>query len=488
MENEIFCSKNISFQNKILNAPKTPGVYMYKDISDEIIYVGKAKVLINRVKSYFNNFYKLDAKTQKMISLAENIEFLEVDSEFEALILETNLIKKYRPKYNILMKDDKNYTWVKMSIKRDSKQPLPTYDSIYQDFPKINIVRNKKDDGAEYYGPFPDSRPVKRVLRRLRKLFPYTTAKHQSYEESAEPLIIKNHNKKPDMYYHIGLSLGADAGFESKAEYNKRFDNIRKFFRGEKSSIIKELETEMRMCANKLDFENAVKLRNRINDLKYAATNINISNFTDDILVDEIKEEQRQNAINELIEQLHFPNENLNNHSNFRIECYDISNTQGTNATGSMVVMINGQIAPELYRRFKIRSKNTPNDFLMMQEILTRRFKHLIESDQNINVPESIKNKLIKLKTDESFTQKPDLIIIDGGNGQLSSAYKILSSFKLQNTIPIVGLAKREEELFRMTYQFSNDIFQVNDLDQFSRIWLKRKSESLFLIKRICFN
>lgn len=488
MSNPVLEEKTKEFQQKVNDAPKRPGVYIYKNKSGKPIYVGKAKILFNRVKSYFNNFVRLDTQKQMMVYKARDIEIITVDSEFEALILETNLIKKYRPRYNIMMKDDKNYVWVKMDKKRRSNQPPPTYNSTYQDFPSIKVVRKKKDDGAEYYGPFPGPGPVKRVLKRLRKIFPYTTAKHKAYQITADPLTIENANKKPDMYYHIGLSNGADAGLESKEEYNKRFDNLRKFFKGEKQSIVNELEKEMKEASGELHFEKAAKLRNRIRDLKYAATNIRLDNTTDDVLIEELKDKERNEAINHLIGELHFPEEYLKNHKNFRIECYDISNTQGTNAVGSMVVMMDGEITPRLYRRFKIQRKNTPNDFAMMQEVLTRRFKHLIFSQNNQDL-DDLPTELIKRaknwKQDESFEQLPDLIIVDGGKGQLSAAYKILYQFNLHNTIPLVGLAKRNEELFRMTYQFQDDSFQVNDLDNFSRIWLSRGSEALFLVQRI---
>ena len=189
-----------------------------------------------------------------------------------------------------------------------------------------------------------------------------------------------------------------------------------------------------------------------------------------------------------LIEHLKFPSEYLHYHDEIRIECYDISNIQGTNAVGAMTVMINGKLRTDLYRRFKIRMKNEPNDFAMLQEVLSRRFRHLVQKDfgsWDMETGEYKQDSETKVEQDESFSQMPDLIIIDGGKGQLASTYKILRNFNLHNTIPIVGLAKREEEIFKFTKQFVDPDQQDVSMKTFTRIFLPRGSEALYLVQRI---
>jgi excinuclease ABC subunit C len=492
LNSPILQSKNESFIEKVLNAPKLPGCYIYYNELNVPIYVGKAKILINRVKSYFNNFHKLDERIRLMIEESSSIDYFTVDSEVEALILENNLIKKYHPKYNIMMRDDKSYIYVRFQKVRKANQPYPTKTSSYQDFPTITLTRNKKDDGAEYFGPYPDTMPAKRILKKLRKLFPYCASSGGIYEDKETKEII-NKNNKPCFYYHIGLCKGSCHGLEEKKDYQKRYLNIRKFFLGEKNELLRELESDMKIASKDLNFEKAAKLRDRIFDIKYVTANISIDKEVDDTVVYELKTKQRATALDQLIEKLQFPIDKLNLNNQFRIECYDISNIQGTNAVGSMVVMVNGEIRPDLYRRFKIRMKNEPNDFAMMQEVLTRRFRQFIFSNReesfefdNLGLSDDLLKKAKGWKEDESFSQKPDLIIIDGGKGQLASAYRILYNFNLHNEIPIVGLAKKLEEIFKVTYQFKDEYFnQINDSANFTRVLLPRRSQALFLVQRI---
>ncbi len=483
---KILNTKSKTFIKKVKNAPKIPGCYMYKDSKNEVIYVGKAKNIRNRVKSYFNNYSKLDTKTQIMIETAKYIDYFSVDTEFDALILESNLIKKYRPKYNILLRDDKSYVYVRFEKIRKKNQPPPTNYSVYQDFPRITMVREKKDDGAEYFGPYPDAHPVKRVLYRLRRIFPYRNDNYLVYQKSEDPKDIYTSNKKPSLYYHIGLSKGTEAGLETKKEYINRFNKIKRFFKGERNQLIRELESELKNAVKSLQFEKAAELRDKINDINYVTRDIKISSDIDDVMVSNILRRERENAIASLVDQLNFPSDKLMVNPNFRIECYDISNIQGKNAVGSMVVMVNGQVKPNLYRRFKIQMKNEPNDFAMLQEVLTRRFKYFIAKNiHELQIPKDLKNKAKNWKEDQSFKEIPDLIIIDGGKGQLASAYKILYNFNLHNTIPIVGLAKKMEEIFKLTDQFKDEFNQVEDSSQFTKIILKRRSESLYLVQRI---
>ncbi len=481
--NSILSSKNTTFQEKIINASKLPGCYLYKDNRGKVLYVGKAKVLVNRVKSYFINYKKLDIKIQQMLDQAFDIELITVDSEIEALILETNLIKKYKPKYNSLMIDDKNYTWVKFE----------KYIKGVKDFPRIKLVREKLDDGSEYFGPFPDRVPLRNVLKRLRKVFPYVTCNRKLIQKTDNPLLIETNNSTPCLYYHIGLCNAPCASLESRDDYLKRFNEIKRFFRGEKLSIINSLEREMGSFSKIKNYEEAAIIRDKINDIKYVTKNIRIDSDVDDIVVSNLKLEERREGLNQLIEELKFPSDKLSYHKDFKIECYDISNIQGSNPVGAMTVMINGSLSPSLYRKFKIRGKNTPNDFFMLQEMLTRRFSHVnINTIQNSDIVlndnlENIEDYKESKDIDPSFSVLPDLIIIDGGKGQLSSSYKILYNLGLHNIIPIIGLAKRDEEVFKLTHQFREDFSEYNlEFEKvFTRIYLPRRSESLYLVQRI---
>jgi excinuclease ABC subunit C len=455
-------SKSQIFQDKIQNAPKEPGCYMYLDSEGTIIYVGKAKILINRLKSYFINYSKLDSKTQSMIDNAVDVNYLTVDSEVEALILETNLIKKYKPKYNIMMRDDKNYTYVKFE-----KQVKGV-----NDFPRIRLVRQKDEtDNAEYFGPYPSTLPLKNILKRIRKVFPYASCNRRMIQVSEDPLEVDTNNSVPCLYYHLGLCNAPCASLQNKAEYMKNFNSIKKFFSGAKNDILNDLEKQMGIYSKTQEYEQAAQVRDKINDIKYVTQSIKLDNNVDDVVISELKEQERREAIAQIIEFLKFPPDILKMTENFKIECYDISNIQGTNAVGSMTVMVNGQLRKDLYRKFKIRMKNEPNDFAMLQEVLTRRFGRA----------GGVEGKT----PDPSFSILPDLIIIDGGKGQLASTYRILRDLNLHNIIPIVGLAKKEEELFRLTKQFQDQDWPDPTQKTFTRILLPRRSEALFLVQRI---
>lgn len=427
-----------------------------------------------------------------MVEIATSVEYIRVDSEVEALIFENNLIKKYHPKYNIMMRDDKSYIYVRFERIRTSGMKPPTAKSVFQDFPTMSITRKKLDDKAEYFGPYPDTMPAKRILKNLRRVFPFCTAQHNFYQISSSPLKIYSDDKKPCFYYHIGLCKGACAGLESKEDYQKRYKNIKKFFKGEKNEILKDLEMQLKKASKELRFEDAAVLRDQISDIKYVTASIKIDNSVDDVVVRQMQKSTKERSVTSLIEDLEFPSDKLKNHKEFRIECYDISNIQGKNAVGAMTVMIDGEIRPDLYRRFKIKMENEPNDFGMLMEVLTRRFRQFLMSSNNsdMNIDElEISSELWKRarnwKDDQSFSMKPDLIIIDGGKGQLASAYRILYNFNLHNEIPIVGLAKKQEEIFKLKDQFNDDYTYINDSDHFQRILLPRRSEQLFLVQRI---
>lgn len=486
----LLSQKSKEFQAKIKEAPLLPGCYLYKNANGKTLYIGKAKVLRNRVKSYFSNFQRLETRIQSMLLQAADIEFMLTDSEVEALVLESNLIKKYKPKYNSMLVDDKSYVYVRFPRTKTSKE--------YQPIPTIKVVRQKDSEPAIYYGPYPDSNAVKRLISRTRKIFPYcTTNTKVIVPPRANQMLVSK--SRPCFYHEIGLCSGGCGGLVTRGEYEYNLHQIERLFKGEKSQLVLELEMEMKKAAKDLNFEEAAKFRNMLKDIKYVGVNINIDKDTDEYLVMANKQAKRERSVTELISFLAFPQEKLSDKENFRIECYDISNIQGKYAVGSMVVSVDGQMRPDLYRRFRIKMKNEPNDFAMMQEMLTRRFRQLLASSEHkkaeengefFDLPDELEKRAKNWQPDPSFSQLPDLIIVDGGKGQLSSAFKILNGFKLQEKIPIVGLAKREEDIFKVNDQFSEfskeewEEAKIAD-ENFTKIHLPRKSEALYLVQRI---
>lgn len=432
-------------KNFLQEIPEVSGCYIFKDHKDSVLYVGKALNLRKRVKQYFEftpnitPSSKLEPKKKLMVRKAKSIEIVFTDSEIEAFILETNLIKKYKPKYNRLMVDDKNYSFIKFTN---------------EDFPRIKFVREKVKDGSVYFGPYPNSFPAKETIKRLRKLFPYRSCNRKMHEVSDNgKLRVISSDPKPCLYYHLGLCNAPCASLELKKEYRSNINQIKSYLRSEKPEIVVKLEKQMQEYSKNLEFEKASEIRDRINNLKYITQRVKVSEKFDETAWKKYLAERNKIALTNLNSELTKrgiiePTNNLD-----RIECYDISNIQGKFAVGSMVVAKAGFMAKSQYRKFKINSKDTPDDFLMMKEVLERRF--------------NLDNK----KDDSSFLSIPNLIIIDGGKGQLSSASEIL--IKLNLEIPIVGLAKKEEIIIWF------------DGQTFRSYKLKEKSEEKFLIQRI---
>lgn len=457
--------------------PTLPGCYIYRDIEGKILYVGKAKNIRKRVTSYFTNYSKLTARIQLMIDHAMDVEYHTVDSEVEALILEATLIKKHKPKYNVMLKDDKSYSWIKIT-----KDPYPI---IYR-------TRNTNDKHAVYFGPFPDAHARDQVLEFLRKEFPYRTC---SYFITDEELKQRSERRKSGeilrtrlcTYYHIGRCGGPCEGLVSHDDYIGNIESIKKFLQNRKRVLIKELESKMKYFAQTMEFEKAARLKQQIDELNYVSKKLMIGHGDDEDDVTRLNFQRAQEGLQILIKTLKVADlksmtkqDRADYLDSFRIECYDISNIQGTNPVGSMVVFEGGVAKKSHYRKFKINVKDTPDDFAMMNEILTRRFKYIIPKFAR------------ELPKDESFNTIPDLIIIDGGKGQLGVAVEALQSLKI-NVIPnpykeripyavegnepryldinIGGLAKKREEIFRPGEKES---YLFND-----------KKEALFLLQRV---
>lgn len=365
--------------------PHKSGIYMYKDSSGRVIYVGKAIDLYNRVSSYFSGPQNI--KTTRLVENIADVETIIVESELEALILEANLIKKYFPLYNINLKDDKDYLYI--GVTKD-------------DFSQV-ITARKKDllEIKSFFGPFPSSRTVKTTLKQLRKVFPWCS----------NPPGSRNKSFRPCFYYHLKLCPGACVEVITKEEYRKIINRFVKFMEGKKDELLDELNKEMEEKSKNLEFEEAGRVKKVIEGINYLLQPNRVSSYLEN---PNFLEDERQKGLEQLQKVL-----NLTELPD-RIEGYDISNIQGTDATGSMVVLTNGEIDKSQYRRFKIKISGKPNDYAMHSEMMERR----------------LKNKW----------PLPNLFIIDGGRGQVRASYKKLQEQGI-NT-PIFGLAKREEWLY----------------------------------------
>lgn len=542
------------FQHQLKILPDKPGVYIMKNSLGEVIYVGKAKVLKNRVRQYFQNSKNHSEKVRAMVKNIAEFEYIVTDSEMEALILECNLIKKYSPRYNIALKDDKFYPFIKITTN--------------EDFPRVYVTRNFAKDGNRYFGPYTNGTAVYEVMGLIKKLFPLRTCK-KAIVEGGEPT-------RACLNYHINLCKAPCAGYISKAEYWKMIDEIINILNGTDTSIIKNLKLEMEKAAEELEFEKAAKIRDRIlaielisekqkmftvkegdedfidlyTDEKDGCAQVffvregkvtgrehfMIENISDDpvkevissfiasfyggtaqipktiyvpeeikdqeliekfltekrgskvwikvpkkgdkknlldmvrnnakIMLDQFKEkmveekELNKSALTELADVLGLDSLPA------RIEAYDISNIQGVDSVGTMVVFENGKAKNSDYRRFKIKSVKGPNDYESMREILSRRFSHGLEE---VN---KIKERNLEYSKGK-FCIFPDLIMMDGGKGQVNIALEVLKDFGIE--IPVCGLVKdhkhrtrgiifnNEEILIRRGSGLMNLITRVQD-------------------------
>jgi excinuclease ABC subunit C len=402
---------NTKVAQKLKELPKAPGVYIYRNDVNRVIYVGKAINLKNRVSSYFQNKDQ-DPKTQELVKNIRNIEWLVVGSEFEALIVEADFIKRYHPKYNIRLRDDKNYTYIKISGEK---------------YPRISTVHQITDSEARYLGPYTEAQAVKSILKLVRHIYPYCTCAKRDDETC--------------LYYHIGLCPGHGPKYISEVDYAKNIRGIKAIFTGKTERLEDDFKKQMKKAAKESRFEDAAKWRDKL----YYIKKIKSSHFISDRdLSADVALTQLKKALN----MSRLP---------ARIECFDISNILGTAATGSMVVFNQGISTPKDYRRFQIKTVKGANDFASMAEVLKRRFK-----------------ESTKKKGDSSFSALPDLVILDGGKGQLSAVTK---GVPIPGGVKLVSLAKRIEEIFWAE--------TINGKIVFNRVLLPNNSEALFLIQRI---
>ncbi len=529
--------------------PNKPGCYIMKNDLGNIIYVGKAISLRSRVRSYFHDSADLHPRTRQMVAAVKDIEWIVVDSELEALILEMNLIKKHRPFYNIRLKDDKRYPYIKVHWN--------------DPFPKVTVTRRMENDGARYFGPFTSVWAVHQTLDVIRKIFPYLTCDRT----------ITGQDLRACLYYDIKLCSGPCIGKISLQNYRQMINDLCKFLEGKTTPILNRLGSEMEVAAENLHYEKAAAIRDQIRAIDQVVEKQKvISNDQTDsdviamaradgeacvqiffiragkligreyFILEGTEEAKDDEIIEEFLKQFYaesanipaqvlLPNEieeafiirqwlktrrggkkvdirvprrgsgrellslakdnaietlkalrsqweadtnkqsealadlqkafNMSEPPN-RIECYDISNTQGTFSVGSMVVFSQGVPNKKLYRKFNIKSVTGPDDFASMEEVLARRFKRWQSSQEN---------QKVGAKKDESFALLPDILLVDGGKGQLSRAEKVVEEFGLKGKFEIAGLAKQEEELF----------IPGNPLS----IKLEKHSQGLYLIQRI---
>ena len=518
-----------SIKNALAVLPDKPGVYLMHDAEGKVIYVGKAVVLKNRVRSYFRNLASHTPKVKAMVAKIAEIETIVTSSEVEALILECNLIKKYRPRYNISLKDDKTYPYLKVTLQ--------------EDFPRLYMTRRLLRDGSKYYGPYADAGAMHATVKLLRSMFPLRTCR-------------KMNPDRPCLNYHIKRCLAPCAGYVSKEEYGQMIKSVCMVLDGRTTELERDLKQRMQAAAEDYAFEEAARLRDqlqaveRLNESQKAVTNnggdMDIIGFAQDmtgnclqiffvrkgkligrdnfflqdggeaqkevltafikqyyndatfipreIVLPQLPEAEEQqlidawlcgkaerkvelfvpqrgvkrellqlandNALKLLSERLRKGSLSLKNdeqaaeelqqalgleHSLERMDCFDISHTQGSETVASMVVFRKGSISKKDYRKYKIVSaEGKPDDFKSMQEVVYRRYK--------------------------DYEDLPNLVVIDGGKGQLSSALEVIRGLGLAD-LPVVGLAKREEEIF-IPHQSTS-------------ILLDRDSAALHLIQRI---
>jgi len=376
---------------KIKRFPDSPGVYVMRDAKRRPIYIGKASSLKRRVLSYFQR--PQETRLEHMLARVNSIEIKKTDSVIEALFLENDLIKKYKPKYNVKLKDDKTFLGIFITK---------------EDWPRIYPARiTQKLPKGEFYGPFPSAGQVREALQIIRRIFPFRV--------SCTPL-----SGKACFEYHLGQCPGVCAGKMDIKEYQKTIRQIKLFLRGKKKSVIKELEKDMKQAAKDMDFEKAAKIRDRIFALRH---------IQDVALIQE--------------EDLRHPEDIPS-----RIEAYDVSNISGAFAVGSMVVFTEGLVDKSQYRKFKIQIseawKRGADDVAALKEILSRRLNH----------------------TEWPY---PDLILIDGGKGQVNGVKEILRARRLN--IPIVGIAKGPE-------RDKDEIIGANDLSYDKKLLLRVRDEA----------
>jgi len=368
---------NKRLAEKLKNLPSSPGVYFHKSESGEILYVGKAAVLKNRVRQYFQSSRSFDNKTMSLVAEISDIDWLETESEVDALFLESEMVKRYMPRYNILLRDDKSETFVRIDMKAE--------------WPIVSVTRNPLGDGADYFGPFYSGFAIKKALRYLRPVFPY--------------LIRERRPGQSRLDEDLGLSPKISDGPEV---YKANLRKLISYIKGNRKALVLELEKDMKRAAKNQQFEEAAVLRNKLRHMQELQRRVM---FGDREFLD-ISKDQALSDLKELLGLKSVPS---------RIEGFDISHMSGRNVVASMVVFSNGVSDRAEYRKFKVSEKN--DDTGNVYEVIFRRL-----SEKNLK-----------------SWGRPDLMLIDGGKGQLMAAIKARNERGV--SLPIISIAKRNEEI-----------------------------------------
>lgn len=420
---------NQQLVKKLEQLPKEPGVYFHKDANGQVIYIGKAANLRSRVRQYFQKSRLRDAKTDALVKDIRDVDWITVESEVDALFLEAEQVRRNLPKYNILLRDDKASTFVRISYNNNH--------------PTVSYTRRPLDDGAEYFGPYFNTVAVKRAMKYLRKAFPYSTH-------------VANIPARACLQYQLGLCPGLEVGKTSLDDYRANLRKLISYLKGHRKQLINQTQAEMEHFAKDGQYEQAARARNQLFALKGLSKQII---FSDKEFMD-ISKDEGLLGLADLLGLKRPPQ---------RIEGYDISHMQGTDTVASMVVFTNGIPDKTAYRKFKMRLPGN-DDFAHMNETLVRRLS-----------PKNIK-----------AWQLPQLFLIDGGKGQLSSALKARNQAGIST--PMIGLAKREEEIViavdgsgvalnRAVAQKMGAILTQDD--EFIRVLLPKNSNIVKLLQRV---
>jgi excinuclease ABC subunit C len=414
---------------KLKDLPAQPGIYFHKDASGAIIYVGKAAILRNRVRQYFQASRRRDPKTEALIAEIADTDWVTVESEVDALFVEAEMVRRYMPRYNILLRDDKSSMYVRIN-----------YDDPH---PSVTYTRRPMDDKAKYFGPYFNGGEVRRALKYLRRVFPYST------HTGVLP-------KRACLQYHLGLCPGIEEDKTTLNDYRANLRRLMQYLRGERARVVEHMEKDMEKAAKKQDFEKAAEIRNQYFALKALSKQII---FSDKEFLD-ISKDRGLQGLSDLLGLAEIPR---------RIEGYDISHMQGTDNVASMVVFTNGIPDKASYRKFKMRLPGN-NDFAHMEEAITRRLSEKNQKDWGL----------------------PSLFLIDGGKGQLASAIKARDALGVDR--PMIGLAKREEEIVvhleksqvnvsKLELHKHNAI--VSETEGFLMILLPKNSDIVKLLQRV---
>jgi len=394
--------------------PLVPGCYLFKDINNTIIYVGKAKILRHRVGSYFNTSIEAGTKTHALVNRINDLEWVEVGTELEAFVLEAELIKKYKPKYNINLKDDKSYLYIVIRNEKISNINIPLV---------LTARRTDLKKGDISFGPYSDGSTAKYVVKTIRKIFPFRDCSISKFG-SHKSL------KRPCLFGDLGLCSAPCIGADISV-YKRHISNLKRFLSGESTFILKDLTKQMNEASKQLDYEQAAKYRDLISKFEYIITHFRspYQYIENPYLLDDLATE----ALEELKNNIP-----LLSNAPLRMECYDIANISGKEAVGAMVVATNGKVNKSEYKKFRIKLRNTPDDFGMLQEVLSRRLSH----------------EVVNSKT-KSWGM-PNLLVIDGGKGQVSSVLDVVNTLELN--IPVIGLAKKFETI---VYKYNDEFVEL---------------------------